>query len=586
MNFEKQMKKHINQTLDSYVPNPYPKKKIFPLWAKIATPIATVGLACGIAVPAILSGRLDNFISKLQSCFVDMTDVSAFALWNGQQSSKANKALMSNYHTVNGYQPQLRAPNREANEEEDDNFDPMDPSTWSDEEWEQYQWELDYDWDPINSNVLVSFDDEGKVKEVVYEMTNGKGIVKQAELGHAVAMYVSNNFTYVMYVDDAEYDFYVDCNFAQEMVSPTGFHCHHDKMQTIIIHNTTGKVFPLKELFPLIDEVSGVKNYTLQAFPTKDDYLYCEPLYGVPFLDVWYKVEYDEEKGIYFRFINLLDSYYSRVYSIRHDNYGQEFTFVEGNGETTYDEKEMASLVHYHKYGNMLCTTDANAFLYGTDGYMYAIKNNQLCVFGKNFKLNPVSKDTVVTFEGMENCCTWTVSCHGCPGISYHLEDGYLYSMFGHVWKLEDDSSLTYYKKLEGSFPDLANQGYVVGGEIIAYVDSHLHPVYEDEYVDGKIVQLKFGLKDGEPSCTSVFIIDANYINVSYTNRIIVEQDYADSYAGTRQADSHFFLIKVINGKAGAEYVAYYKAAGYHGSVRDERKITNPVIDPIDYSDF
>ena len=35
MNFEKKMKKHIDQTLDEIVPNPYAKKSSFPMWAKI-----------------------------------------------------------------------------------------------------------------------------------------------------------------------------------------------------------------------------------------------------------------------------------------------------------------------------------------------------------------------------------------------------------------------------------------------------------------------------------------------------------------------------------------------------------------------
>ena len=57
MNFEKRMKKHIDQTLEENVPNPYPKKSkpSFPHWLKVATPIGTgvlaLGLACAIIVP-------------------------------------------------------------------------------------------------------------------------------------------------------------------------------------------------------------------------------------------------------------------------------------------------------------------------------------------------------------------------------------------------------------------------------------------------------------------------------------------------------------------------------------------------------
>lgn len=61
MNFEKRMKKHIDQTLEENVPNPYPKKSkpSFPHWLKVATPIGTgvlaLGLACAIIVPVAMA---------------------------------------------------------------------------------------------------------------------------------------------------------------------------------------------------------------------------------------------------------------------------------------------------------------------------------------------------------------------------------------------------------------------------------------------------------------------------------------------------------------------------------------------------
>ena len=61
MKFEKQMKKHIDETLEANVPNPYPvkKKPAFPNWLKIAAPIGTgvlaVSLACAIIVPVALN---------------------------------------------------------------------------------------------------------------------------------------------------------------------------------------------------------------------------------------------------------------------------------------------------------------------------------------------------------------------------------------------------------------------------------------------------------------------------------------------------------------------------------------------------
>ena len=54
MNFEKKMKKHIDQTLDEIVPNPYltttpkAKKSRMPFWSKIAIPAATLAVAASV----------------------------------------------------------------------------------------------------------------------------------------------------------------------------------------------------------------------------------------------------------------------------------------------------------------------------------------------------------------------------------------------------------------------------------------------------------------------------------------------------------------------------------------------------------
>ncbi|MCR4562304.1 MAG: hypothetical protein K5694_03785 [Bacilli bacterium] len=54
MNFEKQMKKRIDSKLDSMVPDPYPERKVFPLWAKISIPVGGVALASAIALGVII----------------------------------------------------------------------------------------------------------------------------------------------------------------------------------------------------------------------------------------------------------------------------------------------------------------------------------------------------------------------------------------------------------------------------------------------------------------------------------------------------------------------------------------------------
>ena len=54
MNFERNMKKRGEASLDAIVPNPYPKKKAFPLWAKVLIPAGGIALASAIALSTIL----------------------------------------------------------------------------------------------------------------------------------------------------------------------------------------------------------------------------------------------------------------------------------------------------------------------------------------------------------------------------------------------------------------------------------------------------------------------------------------------------------------------------------------------------
>ena len=58
MNFERNMKKRGEASLDAIVPNPYPKRKPFPVWAKVLIPAGGVALASAIALSAILPNVL------------------------------------------------------------------------------------------------------------------------------------------------------------------------------------------------------------------------------------------------------------------------------------------------------------------------------------------------------------------------------------------------------------------------------------------------------------------------------------------------------------------------------------------------
>lgn len=65
-------------------------------------------------------------------------------------------------------------------------------------------------------------------------------------------------------------------------------------LQTVVIHNETGKVFALNDLIPQVSDLSGELNHTMQVEPFKHDYLYVRPMYGNG-IPQWYNVIYDEK---------------------------------------------------------------------------------------------------------------------------------------------------------------------------------------------------------------------------------------------------------------------------------------------------
>ena len=70
MKLEKRVKQRIDNSLDKIAKNPYEKKRVFPLWAKISIPVGSVVLATSVALGVILPlthGGQSLFPSELQS---------------------------------------------------------------------------------------------------------------------------------------------------------------------------------------------------------------------------------------------------------------------------------------------------------------------------------------------------------------------------------------------------------------------------------------------------------------------------------------------------------------------------------------
>ena len=397
MNFERRMKKHIDSTLESYTPNPYPRKRHLPLWAKITIPIAAVATAVAVAVPIINStSGIGGFINRLRGTYVDMNNVAAFCIWSAPDKENARPKLKSFAKIKDNFKL------NSAYEDDESSSPSINSDSWTEEQKERYEWELDYDWDPENASVLISMNDDGSVKEVVYERTNGRGQVRQDTLANAAAVFTSKNFTYVMYVDDAEWEFWKDVNYAQEIVCPNGFHCHHAEMQTIVIHNETGKVFALKDLMKQVDQYSHGKNYTMQVVPTKDDFALVHPMYG-NLIPQCYDVVFDEEEGLNYKYIipeeaGIIDSFnwHHTIADVKRDKYGQIFVLVnEGVGPEYRGQKKIVNYTNHVTHGNTLVFSQENEILCGTDERMYTFDDGILKVFGENFELTPIEKDLI-----------------------------------------------------------------------------------------------------------------------------------------------------------------------------------------------
>ena len=566
MTLEQKMKKRIDNNLDQMVKNPYENKKKkktrFPLWAKIMIPVTAVTAAVAIPVLLIKGFNLESMINKLNGAYVDMKGVMGFGIGNAPDES--GKIRVKNIQYLNN------------------SSDNTSSTSWTDEERERYDWESDYDWDPEKANVIFTFDEDGKVDEVIYERTNGRGQVRQDVLGNAAAMYVAKDFTYVMYVNDSEWAFWKDINYAQEIVGGSGFHIHHEMMQSIAIHNETGKVFALKDILKQVDKYSGVKNYTVQLDPTKDGFIHLEPLYGQYLYQMtpqWYEVIFDEENET-LSYKNVLPEGcgYERPHVAKRDKYNQIFILADDEGyDQTVRLKEDKGFVSFPEYtiiDNTLLMSRTNGVLFGNDKRAYVFDDNKLKVFGENFALSPIEPETVVNFEGLANEFYSCLNDTGwLNGSCFHYEEGYLYSAFGEVWQVDEDGSLTKLDNLAGNFARYTNDAFMIGGEIVAFVNTTDYLHYS---VDGEIVHLNFSLNEGVPSYTAKHIINSTEY-WSKGHRVVVLQDKNGGYGMNRGA-TKYFLLTAKDGEVGAQYIAY----GDHGGMIG---VAGTISEPIDFSD-
>lgn len=528
--------------------------------------VAAVAITVPVGLSIYNNRGVLKALSLLKDAYVDMEGVTAFGVWNVPDADSP-AGRISNVVSVRS------SVNASGGEDPDEKDSGIITGDWSDEE--RYDWESDYDWDPTKANVLIAIGEDGRIEEVVYERTNGRGQVRQDRLGNAAMVYVSDGFTYVMYINDEEWEWWLDHNFVQEMRYPNGFHCHHERMQTVVIHNATGKVFALKDVIPQVNELSGATNHTMQVQPYKNDFISIEPMYGNG-IPQWYTVIYDEEtEKIRYELMLPVDVAKRRydtkyfVRAARRDRYGQQYLLENHN--TTDDPRVTAGKVDlptYTRYGNSIAFNKTNGIMFGSDERAYAFDEGKLKVFGENFELKPVEKDTQVTIEGIANEFFFYGKGNN-EGIVYRLSGGWLYSMFGEVWKVDDDGAMHARENLKGEFPRYADDGWMLGGEIMAFVDTEQFDKYS---VNGRIVDIRFENTDDAPRAIVTHILSANELSVQPNNRTVVWQNR--NPLTPDRGETKYFLITAQDGKVNVNFFA----TGYDGGVDT---LTKPITEPL-----
>ena len=179
-----------------------------------------------------------------------------------------------------------------------------------------------------------------------------------------------------------------------------------------------------------------------------------------------------------------------------------------------------------------------------------------------------------MNFEGLANEFFSALNDTGwLNGACFHYEEGYLYSAFGEVWKVDEDASLTKLDNLKGNFAKYTNDAFMIGGEIVAFVNGRDYFHYT---VDGEIVHLNFSIKDGVPSYEAKHIINAtDYQNKGH--RVVVSQDELGGY-GFPRGYTKYFLLTAKDGVVSTQYIAY----GDHGGMLG---VAGTISEPIDFTE-
>jgi len=395
-------------------------------------------IAIGVGLPLGMHlNSFTNIIGHLRNTLVDMDGVAGFGimqLGSGEDSTPIVRGM--SFGAIDGVEGSGQGKAvamsgiMAANGDWEWTRDEADINDWSG---------LD-DWNPEDAQVLITIDDYGDIEEVVYQRIDGRGTVRQARLGVVISIYVGTEFTFVTYAHE---ELLKDWVVIQGIITGNKhFGSRSIRYQTVIIHHDTGRVFPLMDFMPHFSEVEGGRRTEVQIEPL-DGWLVLFPRRA------HFKLRVDEQENLHLDFVHQ----YAPIQNVFRDIYSNYFL--------------LNRYINNKRVDNLLYVDPWQLLYRGSDMRMYSKYGGYLRVFNAELELVDVETGLEVNLEEYVRRRVVTVFPNEFfpdqlqsegggyrNGWVYMVRNGYVFSMLGKVYTLEEGGRLEFLTQLDGRFPD------------------------------------------------------------------------------------------------------------------------------------
>ena len=514
-----------------------------------ASIIFMVAIAVGLPMGFLFnSNNFANTISNLRNTIVDMNGVAGFGimqLGEGEDSTPIVRGM--SIGAVDGVYGSGQGTPVPLSGRKTVNGD------W---EWERIETASqddllgNYDWQPYHdSQVLITIDENGNVKEVIYEKIDGIGTISQYSLGFVDAIFVGTEFTLVTYSSFGTLsDWIIQSSLIGNIIHGNNrFGSRSNIYQTIIIHHDTGRVFPLMDMLDDFNRALGVRVREVGVVPF-DGWLAVRIREGHAQKDhIHFKLRIDDDHNLYFDFVYA----YQPIQNIFRDLYGNYF---------------LLNRVLNKQVDNVLFTYER--LFRGSDRRMYSKYGGTLRVFSEDLELIAVKVDLEVNLEEFvknTHVCDMQTSFYmygafesvsNRGGAVYMIKNGYVFNMFGRVYTLETDGRLEFLTQMEGRFANYyaeffsernwwTDRGDIIGGELLVFIEERST---EGSFIRGEIVHVDFS---EFTRCNRV----VRFNHVVYTNSFSLRSNGQWAIAN---AGLNYFMITIYDGQIQLDWIAHF----------------------------